>query len=269
MKGRTAALALLFAFAGSPLFAETIVDYNITEDTTWTTAGSPYIIALDPAVEVKFGSTLTIEPGVEVRFEDGRALDIAPGEGSIVALGAPGDSIVFTSNDPSPTSGAWQRINVLDSPASQFSHCVFRYGEYGLRLIDSDPPVTSCAFRECRWGIWCDRSSSPAIEHCSITATDYAIWCRGTTEAVPTPLIYDCNLMGNAENVRLRSYSTPATIVAEHNWWGTDVESEIEASIFHDVDDPSCLGHVDYDPWLSEQPTGRSSWGRIKALFRG
>ena len=61
-------------------FAETYVSGNITADTTWTLEGSPYMVTGD--VTVRYSgynsstATLTIEPGVEVRFEPGTGLYI-------------------------------------------------------------------------------------------------------------------------------------------------------------------------------------------------
>ena len=56
-------------------------------------------------------------------------------------------------------------------------------------------------------------------------------------------------------------------IDAENNWWGTDIEQEIEQEISHDVDDPANYAHVDYDPWLHEVPVEELTWARVKALF--
>jgi parallel beta-helix repeat protein len=39
---------------------------------------------------------------------------------------------------------------------------------------------------------------------------------------------------------------------AEYNWWGTDVESEIDALVFDGRDDPA-KGLIDYDPWLAPE----------------
>ena len=54
------------------LAADTTVNSNITVDTTWTAAGSPYIVTSPFQVYGTDGAdnvtTLTIEPGVEVRF---------------------------------------------------------------------------------------------------------------------------------------------------------------------------------------------------------
>jgi hypothetical protein len=59
-----AILAAMMALAASVAWAETPVQGQLTQDTTWTTAGSPYVMTGD--VLVPTGRTLTIEPGVEV-----------------------------------------------------------------------------------------------------------------------------------------------------------------------------------------------------------
>ena len=64
-------------------FADTYVSGAITEDTTWTLAGSPYIVTGN--VLVMEGVTLTIEPGVVVKFNSGLALQV---DGQLIARGA-------------------------------------------------------------------------------------------------------------------------------------------------------------------------------------
>jgi hypothetical protein len=218
---------------------------------------------------VKNASTLTIQPGVEVRFEDGRSIETDPGC-SIVAIGAPGDSILFTSNSTTPSVAIWSSVTVFSSAASSFEHCVFLYAKYGLYLSSSNPvspiPISHCSFRQCEYGINCTRSS-PAITGCEITACTVAGILCSWRESSPT--IYQCNLYGNTGlNVLLANYVAPlATIVAEFNWWGANSQPAIEASIWDNVDDAGTYGVVDYDPWLAKTPTERTSWGRIKALF--
>lgn len=263
MKGRVIGVTLLCLLGAAPAAGETIVGGNIIEDTTWTLEGSPYIIE-ETTVEVRFESTLTIEPGVEVRFQPGRTLYVESAS-SIVAVGARGDSIIFTSNADVPAAGDWMRVELHNSAGSEFERCVFRYGKWGLYLNVSDPPVTSCLFGHCETGIHCQRSS-PDLEDCTISATQHGILCF-YRESQPT--LYHCNLMDNGENIRLLDYASPmVTIWAQHNWWGTADEQEIEDSIWHDLDSGSIYGHVDYVPWLPAQPVEAATWGRIKAMFR-
>lgn len=73
--------------------------------TTWTRAMSPVIVTSSLLLESS--KTLTIEPGVEVRFEPGTFLRV---EGELVALGIETAPIRFTSNAPAPATGAWQGI---------------------------------------------------------------------------------------------------------------------------------------------------------------
>jgi hypothetical protein len=248
---------------------ETVITGNITTDTVWTLMGSPYIIhgPVSNRVVVRSGSTLTIEPGVEVRFEDGRTLETENG-GSIVAIGAPGDSIVFTSDSATPTVQIWNSVTVFGATSSSFARCVFLYSKYGLYLSSaSADSILSCSFRKCQTGIYCAQSS-PSIVACEITGCTFAgISCAGRQSE---PSISHCNLYGNTgHNVRLSSYAAPlVTIAAEFNWWGTTSRPAIEASIYDNLDDPSVYGIVDYDPYLSGTPVEATSWGVIKALFR-
>ena len=75
----SALLISLFTVA-STSFAETYVSGNITSNTTWGVAGSPYIVTGDITVYHtsrtygEYFRKLTIEPGVEVRFNHGTGL---------------------------------------------------------------------------------------------------------------------------------------------------------------------------------------------------
>ena len=86
-------LFLLIIFLSQFAFADTEVGGNITEDTTWTKANSPYIVT--STVQVLEGIRLTIEPGVEIRFNQNTALNVA---GELNAVGTENEIVTFTSN---------------------------------------------------------------------------------------------------------------------------------------------------------------------------
>lgn len=109
----------------------------ITLDVTLTRACSPY--TLEGGIDVINGATLTIEPGVEIRFHDGDWLEIgATGRpGRLVARGTPDAPIVITAADPDtsrperpgkPPSwlGLWFHSGTL--PGSVLTHAVIRKG---------------------------------------------------------------------------------------------------------------------------------------------
>jgi len=125
--GLVAALAL-----ASSASAATSVTSDITSSTTWTTAGSPYLIEKSVGVTVEPGATLTIQPGVTVEFnsEKGHLMTV---EGTLNAVGTPGSPIAFTSTQGTEGSGSpgqWDSITVWKG-SSHFSYANFLYGAHG------------------------------------------------------------------------------------------------------------------------------------------
>jgi hypothetical protein len=139
---------VLVAAEPAPAAGPTYVSGTISSSTTWTAANSPYV--LTGTVTVNSSATLTIEPGVVVRFQkpvSGQPYRLVM-QGTLVAVGSPSQHITFTSDlDPAaggsgtPARGAWRSINFLTpsgvapSTASILRYVDARYGGYG----------TSCA----------------------------------------------------------------------------------------------------------------------------
>ena len=86
---------ILIVFLFTPflkVFASTEVLDNITSDTTWTLAESPYVI--NSSIAVENGATLSIEPGVVVKFDYDTELIV---DGVLNASGTRDLPIYFTS----------------------------------------------------------------------------------------------------------------------------------------------------------------------------
>src|SRR6266576_3894323 len=83
--------------------AQTNVSGGIYANTTWTLANSPYIVV--DTVVVFPGVTLTIQPGVVVKFDSTKYLEIR--NGTLIANGTAVDSITFTANSLTPVRGSW------------------------------------------------------------------------------------------------------------------------------------------------------------------
>jgi pimeloyl-ACP methyl ester carboxylesterase len=83
----------ILIFSPEIVFASTNVISNITEDTVWDLAGSPYVVQQND-IRVQPGVTLIIEPGVIVKIKPRLKLLIL---GSFIAEGTVADRISFTS----------------------------------------------------------------------------------------------------------------------------------------------------------------------------
>jgi hypothetical protein len=99
--------AVVSSLAASPgqatASADRVVSGPIAQDTTWSRSDGPIVVVGD--VTVAEGATLTIEPGVEVRFEGGHTLTVL---GTLRALGLPGNGIVWVVGG--------RRVLEIDSP---------------------------------------------------------------------------------------------------------------------------------------------------------
>ncbi|NOX45685.1 MAG: T9SS type A sorting domain-containing protein [Chlorobi bacterium] len=101
-------------------FSQTNVSGTISSNTTWNLAGSPYIVTGNLTVAATY--TLTINSGVEVKFDNGRSMYAY---GHINAT-----STVFTSNDGSPAPGKWNYLTFYSGSTSTFTNCTIEYGRY-------------------------------------------------------------------------------------------------------------------------------------------
>jgi hypothetical protein len=132
----------------------------MTLDQTWGPAPGPYVPTQDLVVEgtdtADGVTTLTLEPGVEVRFNSNRDLFIGNSSGSgdpgaVIADGSTGPGaparVVFTSNQESPAPGDWGRIELRRQadPSTRLDHAAIRYagtGSNGALRLQQETPET-------------------------------------------------------------------------------------------------------------------------------
>lgn len=123
---------------------QTNVSGGINEDTNWTLANSPYIITGNTVV---FGNnTLTIEPGVIVKFNDNVQLRI---QGSLIAIGNIDNNIIFTSNNFNPKMGSWQEINLEFEAICILDYVQMEYADNALKynFINTSSSIKNSTFQ--------------------------------------------------------------------------------------------------------------------------
>jgi putative cofactor-binding repeat protein len=153
---------ILLLFCAGNVAADTPVSGFIESDTTWTLAESPYLVTGNALVSE--GVSLTIEPGVVIKFDSGFSLQI---DGELVARGTESQLITFTSNQPSPAPGDWGYILFSDTSTdatydvdgnytsgSVLEYCVVDFAgglsvnnNGALRLDNAHPSINHCTIQ--------------------------------------------------------------------------------------------------------------------------
>lgn len=158
-------LLVLFLLSSGSVAADTPVSSDITTDTTWTAAASP--IWVESSIAVRNGATLTIEPGVQVRFNGFYTLTVQ--DGALVAVGNPAGAgvITFTSNFTTPSPGAWNGIVFTSEtlPTSVLEHVVVAYARTGVTLSGASVPIQDAEIRDIQWyGIRIDPTAAESYD---------------------------------------------------------------------------------------------------------
>lgn len=148
-KNKLKSLVILFSLTFSllnlplgklfPAVKATYVEGTIDKDTVWTLVDSPFIVSQN--VSILQGVTLTIEPGVEVRFGEGPFTIIVSGR--LFAQGTEEKPIRFTSNKENPQAGDWATIlfNGTVQQPSLLEYCLVEYGTDGITVNGSTVTV--------------------------------------------------------------------------------------------------------------------------------
>jgi parallel beta-helix repeat protein len=119
------------ALAGTP------VSGIIGVDTVWREVDSP--IWVEGSVVLPWGVNLTIEPGVEVRFDGNYTIRV---DGNFTSEGTAAKRIVYRSNSTTPGFGDWYKIGVGATSRVNISYSDFMHaynaidlaGQYNLSL---------------------------------------------------------------------------------------------------------------------------------------
>lgn len=163
-------LVFIFLAILKTSFSQTLLSGAISSNTTWAASGNPYDVTAD--VTVNSGVTLSIEPGVIVRFTNGTGMFI---NGTIRAIGEEDSMIYFTTINFVPTFGSWNNIvfnpssapyNYLTETGCILEYCVVEYGgspagpffpgTHAVAIDDAAPYINESVFQQnaAALGLW-------------------------------------------------------------------------------------------------------------------
>jgi len=145
-------LIILALFIISDLYSAD-VSGNISSNTTWDLAGSPYNVV--GTVTVYSGATLSIESGVTVNFpNDGYQIQVGYTTSSTGTLIA--DNVTFTCPDVNDT-----RVVILENSDATISNCTF--DNVYLQIERTNPSVTNSSFDNVEFPIYFNGGSEATL----------------------------------------------------------------------------------------------------------
>jgi hypothetical protein len=192
------------SFTTSPLV--TTISSNITTNQTWTTASGTYLISGARAINT--GITLTIDPGVIVKFEStGASLTV---NGTLTANGTLGNLIYLTSykddtvggdgngdaGASSPATGDWGNIKINSGGTATLNYTTTRYGGYSTNYANfhNNGGILSIATSTIDYGRADgirQESGTTTVASSTISNNDYGIDAWGGSLSVYSSLFLD------------------------------------------------------------------------------
>ena len=169
----------VFTFANSLFFSAasaTYVEGNITQDTVWTLTDSPFVVSND--VIVYSNATLTIEPGVEVRFGGNFRLIV---NGKLIATGTQDNMITFTSNKDQPAAGDWNTTEFSGTEQSILTYCSVKYAINGITIANGNVEIKNCEISDNQNGIRATGNNQATIHDNTIRSNAYGILLTGNS----------------------------------------------------------------------------------------
>jgi len=208
------------------------------QDVTWYDLDLPYMVVNN--LSVGASGSLTIEPGVEVRFGANLSLSII---GDFQSNGSTENGILMTRDQ----AARWDHLGFSAGSTGSLSYTTIEFSDEGIYANTAAPEIGYCMLMDNRIGYYGYANATSYIHDCLITDNSYGVSVRTGSD----PVISQNSIKQNF-NYGVRQEDTSITIDAEDNFWG-DPSGPRHAS------NPAGRGvfvsdYVDFDPWLSSDP---------------
>jgi parallel beta-helix repeat protein len=167
----------IFTFTHSMFFSAasaTYIEGNIIQDTVWTLTDSPFVVS--KPITVYPNATLTIEPGVEVRFGGNFEINVA---GTLIAAGTQDNMITFTSNKEQPQAGDWDTIKFMGTEQSILVYCSIKYAINGITIANGNVEIKNCEISDNQNGIYITDDNQASIHDNTIKSNVVGILLTG------------------------------------------------------------------------------------------
>ena len=161
---------------------------RVTTDVVWQAQNVPYFF--ERGVEVRGNATLTLEPGIELRFAIDRGFEVGVNneDGKLIAVGTPELPIIFRSAAHSPQPGNWRGLRFLSNtlPGTIMEHCVVMHGG-SYNLYQGNVTVEPCG------------AGNPIIKNSEFSESSaYGIYRRNLANQWGDPLLENNVFFNNA-----------------------------------------------------------------------
>lgn len=194
---------------------------TITANQTWCLEDAPHMV--NGEVTIAAGVALTIEAGVEVRFS-GVGLTV---NGSLIAVGAEGQPVKFTSSAATPAPDDWTRLMINSGATARLNYCTIEYAGGGgaqsaLELFASDVVIDHCTFQSNAGSTAAVRLLSvgmtPTLRNSAIlNNSGYAIYQMHVDMA---PTVQNLTFSGNTKDAFYIKQGYEGTITRAVTWDG-------------------------------------------------
>jgi len=211
----------------------------------WTDSGID-TFDIDGYVSVAANGVLTIDPGLTLRFHEGRDMTV---NGRLVSIGTVTAPILFTSVNPVP--GQWIGVTFVGEPArhatGDFKYTTLEYGGYGggamVGIENADVNFGFCTLRY---------SGSDAIRISPPPPPASLTGLQMMAPTAETVHLYLNRLAGNT-SYAINNTDPAATVGATYNWWGDPTGPTADSNPGGKGD--SVYGNVHYEHFLETENT--------------